>query len=205
MRYVLRPMEPGDVPVVTAIDRLSFPTPWPPSAFQHELKRERAYYYVLLRPEDGEPPGPDEGWGRWLRDLFAPVKESQIVGYVGFRLQSSEGHITTIAVHPDCRRQGLGDLLLLVALGKLLSLGVDVVTLEMRPSNTVAHQLYGKHGFEVTRRVPKYYRDDEDAWVMAVEAGSETYRRRWAALWRVLDERLRRAQVEIGQEDCELL
>jgi ribosomal-protein-alanine N-acetyltransferase len=197
-------MEPGDVPVVAAIDRLSFPTPWPPSAFQHELRRERAYYYVLLRPQSGESPSSDQGWGRWLRDLFAPARGSRIVGYTGFRLQGSEGHITTIAVHPDCRRRGFGDLLLLTALSKMVSRGVDVVTLEMRPSNDVAYHLYGKYGFEVRRSAPGYYRDGEDAWVMVAEVGSEAYGRRLAEHWRALNERLRRAQVEVRQDDTAL-
>jgi ribosomal-protein-alanine N-acetyltransferase len=198
MRYVLRPMEPGDVPVVAAIDRLSFPTPWPASAFQHELKRERAYYHVLIRPEDDAPLSSSRGWGRWLQQLFEPAKGSRIVGYVGFRLQGGEGHITTIAVHPEFRRRSLGELLLLVALDKMLTLGVDTVTLEMRPSNGVAFQLYRKYGFEVEHRQPGYYRDGEDALVMAAEVDSETYRRRLAERWSALRARRSRAQVEFG-------
>jgi ribosomal-protein-alanine N-acetyltransferase len=205
MRYMLRPMEPGDVPVVAAIDQVSFPTPWPSSAFQHELKRQRAYYYVLLRQGDDEPPEPDRGLGSWLRQVFDPSKESPIVGYVGFRLQGAEGHLTTIAVRPNCRQQGFGDFLLLVALGRMLALGVDMVTLEMRPSNEVAYRLYRKYGFEVRRRDPGYYRDGEDAWVMAAEVGGSGYRRGLAERWRALERRLRRAHVEVGQAGIERL
>jgi ribosomal-protein-alanine N-acetyltransferase len=203
MRYVLRAMEPGDVPVVAAIDKVSFPTPWPASAFRHELRRERAYYYVLLRLEHDEPLNSGRGWGRWLRQLFDSGDGSRIAGYMGFRLQGSEGHITTIAVHPEFRRTGLGDLLLLVALDKMLALGIDVVTLEMRPSNGVAYQLYRKHGFKVKHRQPGYYQDGEDAWVMAAEVGSESYRRGLAERWRALEERLHRAQVEVGRKDSD--
>jgi ribosomal-protein-alanine N-acetyltransferase len=196
-------MEPGDVPAVAAIDRLSFPTPWPSSAFQHELKRERAYYYVLLGPEEDELVSSDRGWGRWLRHLFDPVKGSRIVGYVGFRLEGSEGHITTLAVHPEHRRRGFGNLLLLVALDKMLTLGVDAATLEMRPSNDVAYRLYRKYGFDVKHREPGYYGDGEDAWVMVAEVAGETYRRRLTELERALDERLHRAQIGVGQRDEE--
>ena len=204
MRYTLRPMEPGDVPVVAAIDRLSFPTPWPSSAFQHELKRERAYYYVLLRrAEDDEPSDFDRGWGRWVRRVLDLAKESPVVGYVGFRLQDNEGHLTTIAVHPDCRQRGFGDLLLLVALDKMLALGVDTVTLEMRPSNYVAYRLYRKYGFAVQRKERRYYRDGEDAWLMAAEVGGNSYRRWLAKRRRVLEGRLRRGQVEVGREDSD--
>jgi ribosomal-protein-alanine N-acetyltransferase len=194
-------MEPDDVPVVAAIDRLSFPTPWPASAFRHELQRKRAYYYVLLRSEDGEPVGDDGGWARWVRRLFDPERESRIFGYVGFRLQASEGHITTIAVHPEFRRRGFGDLLLLVALDKMLARGVDLVTLEMRPSNGVAYQLYRKYGFEVNHRESRYYRDGEDAWVMQVEVGSRSYRQRLSERWKTLERRLRGSEVGIGRKN----
>jgi ribosomal-protein-alanine N-acetyltransferase len=200
MRYVLRPMEPGDVPAVAAIERLSFPTPWPSSAFQHELKRKRAYYYVLSERAEDEQSDSERGWGRWLRELFDPVTGSRVVGYVGFRLQGGGGHITTIAVHPDCRRRGFGDLLLLVALDRMLALGVDLVTLEMRPSNEIAYRLYRNYGFEVQRQAPGYYRDGEDAWVMAADAKGEAHRRRLAERRRALNRRLRLAQVEVGQE-----
>jgi ribosomal-protein-alanine N-acetyltransferase len=194
-------MEPGDVPAVAAIERLCFPTPWPTSAFHHELRRKRARYYVLLKSEDDEPLSSDRRWGCWLRQLFDRPKGTRIVGYVGFRLQGREGHITTLAVHPEFRRRGFGDLLLLTALDRMLTLGVDVATLEMRPSNNVAYQLYRKYGFKVTRRQPSYYRDGEDAWVMAAEVESEPYRRRLTERWRTVKERLRRAEVEIGQKD----
>jgi ribosomal protein S18 acetylase RimI-like enzyme len=91
-------------------------------------------------------------------------------------------------------------LLLLVALDKMLALGVGVVTLEMRPSNDVAYRLYRKYGFEVQRRAPGYYRDGEDAWVMAADAKGEAHRRRLAERRRALNRRLRLAQVEVGQE-----
>jgi ribosomal-protein-alanine N-acetyltransferase len=136
-----------------------------------------------------------------LHRFFESAKGSAIVGYVGFRRQDGEGHITTIAVHPDFRRRGLGEFLLLAALDKMLTLGVDRVTLEMRPSNDVAYQLYRKYGFAVERRQAGYYRDGEDAWVMAAQVRSKAYRRRLGEGWRALRERLRRSQVDIGQAD----
>jgi ribosomal-protein-alanine N-acetyltransferase len=205
MRYILRPMEPDDVPVVAAIDRLSFPTPWPASAFRHELQRKRAHYYALLRSDEDEATSSGRGWARWARRFFDAERGSRTVGYVGFRLQGSGGHITTIAVHPEFRGRGLGDLLLLAALDKMQARGVDVVTLEMRPSNGIAYQLYRKYGFEVKRREFGYYRDGEDAWVMAVEVEDVPYRDRLSERRQALERRLRRAEVGIGQKDSDPL
>ena len=199
MPYTLRPMEPGDVPVVAAIDRVSFPTPWPPAAFQRELGRAHAYYYVLLRPEGEEAPGSDRGWADRLRALFSLTRKGRIIGYVGFRLEGDEGHITTIAVRPDWRGEGFGDFLLVVALEKMLERGAEVATLEMRPSNDVAYALYRKHGFEVERRRHRYYQDGEDAWVMAADVRGEASLRRLASRRRALEERLRQAEIEVGR------
>jgi ribosomal-protein-alanine N-acetyltransferase len=198
-------MESGDVPVVAGIDRVAFPTPWPAAAFLRELRRDRAYYYVLLRPRGEEPPDSDGGWADRLRNLFNLARRSRIIGYVGFRLEGDEGHITTIAVRPDWQGQGFGDLLLVVALEKMLAGGAEVATLEMRPSNDVAYALYQKHGFEVERRRHRYYQDGEDAWVMAAEIDNEAYRRRLARQHRALKERLQREQIEVRQNGNPLL
>lgn len=197
MPFILRPMKPSDVPVVSAIDRLAFPTPWPAAAFRRELQRERAVYRVLLKPEQKTSSTSSEAG--WLRRLFKPMDDSRIIGYVGFRFQGSEAHITTIAVHPDWRARGLGELLLLVALGKMQACGVDAVTLEMRPSNQVAYRLYRKYGFRVVQLRRNYYQDGEDAWVMAVKLDDRSHQQRVTELREALKDRLDRQNIEVGQ------
>lgn len=200
MPFTLRPMEPRDVPVVVAIDRLSFPTPWSAAAFRRELQKEESTYSVLLKPEgDPDQTVADPG-SSWLQRLFNPAGSRRVIGYVGFRLQERRGHITTIALHPDWRGRGFGDLLLSVALQRLVTRGAEMVTLEMRPSNKVAYQLYRKYGFRVVRFRPDYYQDGEDAWVMSVEVG-EDYRERLAKLRDAVNQRLERRDIEVGQID----
>jgi ribosomal-protein-alanine N-acetyltransferase len=199
MSFTLRPMRARDVPVVVAIDRLSFPTPWPTGAFRRELQRERATYLVLVGPEEGVSQLSAPGEKGWLRRLFTTTEVGRIIGYVGFRLQEEGGHITTIAVHPGWRGRGFGGFLLWVALQRMVEHQVDVVTLEMRPSNDVAYRLYRKFGFGVVRFQPDYYRDGEDAWVMAASLGDQDYRRRLAELGELLTQRFRRQDIEVGQ------
>ncbi|MFW6115527.1 MAG: GNAT family N-acetyltransferase [Chloroflexota bacterium] len=199
MPYTLRPMEPGDIPVVAAIDRLSFPTPWSAAAFRRELKRGHTHYYVLLRPRGAERRSSQRGWRGRLHGLLDLVGRSRIVGYAGFRQEGREGHITTIAVHPDWRGLGLGELLLWVGLQKMVIWGVDEATLEMRPSNEVAFRLYQKYGFDVEARRYGYYQDGDDAWVMAVDVGGDEYGQLLAERRQALMQRLRREQIEVGQ------
>jgi ribosomal-protein-alanine N-acetyltransferase len=189
--YAIRPMEPGDIPSVVAIDQLSFPTPWSASSYAYELKhRNVSLFYVLLRPDsDGDPP-PERGWRRWLYSATGRRTQSRVIGYLGIRLRGSGIHISTIAIHPDWRGKGLGELLLLTAIEQATKMGRSVITLEVRPSNQIAQRLYQKYGFRFTGVHEGYYRDGENAWLMAVEIDQDAYRARLAKLRQVLESRL---------------
>ena len=169
-------MEPADVPAVMAIERVSFPTPWMASSFLYELNMStRSFYRVLLKPGTGDADRTARTWRRWLRDVMGREEENRVIGYVGFRMRSDEAHISTLAIHPDWRGKGLGELLLLSSVEHALRLGGSAVTLEVRASNQVAQNLYRKYGFQFTRIHRGYYRDGEDAWLMRVEVGGDAY------------------------------
>ena len=206
LSYVIRPMEPGDVPTVAAIERLSFPTPWPASSFLYELHHSRqSFYHVLLKPEIGQVRPLERGWRRRLRGLLGLAAESRVIGYVGFRFHSAEAHISTIAVHPGWRGRGLGELLLLTALEKALELGSSVISLEVRASNRVAQSLYRKYGFRFTSTHRGYYQDGEDAWLMEVEVSQDAYRTRLGLLRQALEAHLCDQQAGIGQNSGDTL
>jgi len=199
--YTVRPMEPGDVPIVAAIERLSFPTPWPTSSFLYELSnRTRSFYRVLLKAEGRGTASREGRWRRWLRGVIDRPEESRVIGYVGFRLQSAEAHISTVAVHPDWRGNGLGELLLLTAIEQALELGSSAVSLEVRASNRAAQNLYRKYGFRFTSVHRGYYRDGEDAWLMKVQIKQDAYRARLIRLRQMLEARLG-SQTDVGQND----
>ena len=206
LSYTIRPMEPGDVPMVVAIERLSFPTPWLASSFLYELNRSRqSYYHVLLKPETGATVPLWQRCRRWLQGAVGLPAKGPVVGYVGFRFRSTEAHISTIAVHPDWRGRGLGELLLLTALERALELGASMVSLEVRASNQVAQSLYRKYGFQFTSVHRGYYRDGEDAWLMGVEVHQDVYRDRLVGLRQRLEARLRRQRTGCGQNDGDTL
>jgi ribosomal-protein-alanine N-acetyltransferase len=80
----------------------------------------------------------------------------------------------------------------------MIARGVEMVTLEMRPSNKLAYKLYQKYGFCVVQFRRQYYRDGEDAWVMAVRM-NESYRERLTELRDAVKERFERQDIEVGQ------
>jgi ribosomal-protein-alanine N-acetyltransferase len=190
--YTIRPMELDDIPAVVAIDRLSFPTPWSPSSYSYELRhRHTSFYYVLLRPLTKKALEPEQRWRRWLQNVASlNTQESNVIGYLGLRLRNSGSHISTIAIHPEWRGNGLGELLLLTAIEHSLAMTCDKVTLEVRPSNPIAQKLYRKYGFQFTGIHAGYYRDGEDAWLMTVEIDRATYQTKLSKLRQALETRL---------------
>jgi ribosomal-protein-alanine N-acetyltransferase len=90
-----------------------------------------------------------------------------IIGYSGFWLVQDEAHVTTLAVHPDYRRQKIGERLLINNIIEARKLSANWLTLEVRASNEAAQKLYYKYNFRRLGVRPKYYQDNsEDALVL---------------------------------------
>src|SRR5512141_106232 len=80
------PMGAGDLDAVMEIERRSFPEPWTPGLFVHELKVPFSKT-ILARAANGS---------------------NAVVGYVCRWLIGDEVHILNLAVHPEHRQRGLG-------------------------------------------------------------------------------------------------
>jgi len=84
----------------------------------------------------------------------------ELVGYVVARrveLRRGLGEISSVAVAPAYRRQGLGTRLLEAGLAYLRQRGVRVVRLQVAPENAAARLLYQRLGFRPSRDLPHYY------------------------------------------------
>ena len=93
--------------------------------------------------------------------------EGKIVGYIIFH---SDGHIISIAVHPEWRRKGIGTALM----NKVFKRTGGKAMVEVRESNKIAINFYKKLGFVFKTRVPSYY-GDEDALIMVREWDSDEF------------------------------
>ena len=146
----IRPMSLADVERVVQIDRLSFALPWSERTYRLELTENSAAHLIVAELESR--------------------LEKLVIGYAGFWFIVDEAHISTLAVHPDFRRKGVGRRLLEEALNEALRLGAVIVTLEVRASNQIPIDLYKKFGFREKARKARYYRDNqEDALLMILE------------------------------------
>ena len=173
------PMAVDDITRVMEIDTLSFPLPWSPTSYRYELTQNPNSHFVVAvtggAPDPIAPKEPDSLVDRlnpshWFRPAPPPPPARQVVGYGGFWFIVDEAHISTIAVHPDWRGQGVGEILFVSMLEQALDLQAVTATLEVRVTNAAAQALYRKYEFEQTGRRKRYYRDNgEDALLMTAE------------------------------------
>ena len=134
---------------VMVIEKASFKDPWPPTTFMAEIEYPWSWFRVI---------GPPRKAGGL----------SRVNGFIICWVISRDMHLLNLAVLPGQYRKGIGGMLLENALSDFARLDGRYVSLEVRPSNRAAQELYRSFGFEVVGRLKQYYRrDNEDAIVMA--------------------------------------
>jgi ribosomal-protein-alanine N-acetyltransferase len=141
----IRSLGYSDLPQVIAIERRAFPTPWSLAMFVLELSKPSSICLAAVEG-DGSARGP-------------------LVGYLVCSRYADAWHLMNIAVDPPFRRRGIGAALLARLLEQA---GADAAyTLEVRPSNRPAIELYQRFGFRSAGMRPRYYQDTgEDAVIM---------------------------------------
>jgi ribosomal-protein-alanine N-acetyltransferase len=144
-------MTAADVDAVHEIETACFKTPWSKESFLHEIEENQCARYVVVR-EDGKA-----------------------IAYAGVWFIIDEGHITNIAVHPDKRGLGYGEMVTKAMIQLAADSGMNVMTLEVRRSNEIAQKLYHKLGFIDVGYRKKYYENTEDALIMFLEHMPEAH------------------------------
>lgn len=195
----LRPLLNEDIPQLGEIEKEAFPTVWPPTPFERELKNTVARYLTTWSPKrddvfDESFVYADSHNSPWVGMRFLnKIKQVlsifqktisvnyNILGYVGLWFMSEEAHITSIAVRKGWRGYGIGELLLIGAIDTAIDNGSNVVSLEVRVSNVVAQRLYEKYGFNRVGTRHRYYHDNsEDAAIMTTDPiGMDSYKERF--------------------------
>lgn len=212
MHYVVRPMRLADVPQATEIDKECFPTQWPPPPYKNDLLFNRpARYLVACKDENHAVPVEETeqrgaplnhflgGVRRFFYAAEASPASQRIVGLIGFWLMAGEAHITTIGVREAYLRLGIGELLLISAVELAMKRNAQVITLEVRASNSAAIALYEKYGFSRTGVRRGYYTDNrEDAVTMTTDTiTSAPFQSRFQRLKQAHAERWGPAQCQI--------
>ena len=140
-------MKEGHVAAVAELEKLCFADPWSEKSIASELNNPLALWLVAV--EDGS-----------------------LCGYIGSQSVMGESDMMNVAVHPDHRRKGVGEMLVL-ALCEALSKENASLALEVRASNAPAIALYEKLGFAQVGLRKNYYRNPkEDALILKKKIGS---------------------------------
>jgi [ribosomal protein S18]-alanine N-acetyltransferase len=136
-------MHRRDVRHVMPIEQRVYPRGWSKGVFVREIAQRTTRCYLTAKVG------------------------TTLVGYAGMLIAPDEAHITNVAVAPEWQRHKLASRLL-VAQARVASWrGSRALTLEVRPSNTGAQELYRKFGFVPAGMRKLYYRDpDEDGMIM---------------------------------------
>ena len=89
--------------------------------------------------------------------MLARDGDGDLTGFSLFRTVADEAELLLLAVAPDYRRRGIGQMLLDDFVERARDIGANRVHLEVREGNP-AVIMYRKAGFSLAGRRPKYYR-----------------------------------------------
>jgi len=142
----VRDMVVADLGAVLAIDEEVYPRPWSPSFFRQQL----------ALPE--------------TRVNRVAEIDGRVVGHAGLMMVADQGHVTTLAVHPEIQGSGIGTRLMADLCRAAVERRLVTITLEVRVSNLRARELYSRFGFIPVGAQSGYYSDTgEDALFMQVD------------------------------------
>jgi ribosomal-protein-alanine N-acetyltransferase len=136
-------MTADHVAKVAQLEAICFRDPWSERSIASELDNQLSFWLVAV--EDGE-----------------------VCGYIGSQTVMGESDMMNVGVHPDHRRKGIGEKLILSLVEGLKNeMDSHALTLEVRAFNTPAIALYQKLGFEQIGLRKNYYRNPrEDALIL---------------------------------------
>src|SRR5437016_11196344 len=147
LRVHIRWMIRRDMPEVLQTEQASFDFSWTEEDFLRCLRQRNCIGMVA---EQGE----------------------KVVGFMIYELHKAKLHILNFAVHPTCRRLGIGAQMIAKLISKLSSHPRTRITLEVRETNLHAQLFFHKQEFKAVRVLRAFYDDSgEDAFLMEYRFG----------------------------------
>jgi len=111
------------------------------------------------------------------RNCIGMVAEQgeKVVGFMIYELHKNRLHILNFAVHPSCRRSGVGAQMVAKLVSKLSSHRRTRISLEIRESNLAAQVFFRNQEFKAVRVLRSFYEDSgEDAYLMQFKLPTDT-------------------------------
>lgn len=140
----LTPMAERHLDDLAELERLCFAEPWTRAGLAAELSSGTAVFLVAERG-------------------------GETAGYAGMHCVCGECYVDNIAVFPRFRREGVGRALTGALIARARERNALFFSLEVRPSNTAAVELYRSLGLKEAGRRKDFYRSPpEDALIMTL-------------------------------------
>lgn len=127
---IIEELKESEISAIAEIEKLSFLKPWSEESIKSSFNSNSCRFFT--------------------------AKTDKIVGYIGLSIAADEGYILNVAVLPDYRGQGIGRNLVSFVIENY-SESLSFLTLEVRPSNKPAVNLYTSLGFKKVGERPSYY------------------------------------------------
>jgi ribosomal-protein-alanine N-acetyltransferase len=158
VQFTVRKYRPQDFRTLWKIDQSCFPpgisyTPFELKTFIHRW----GSFTLVAEAEPAARPGTEE--------TKADISHAILGFLVGERRRRS-GHIITIDVRSEARRHRVGTALLESAESRMRLWNCDLIRLETSVDNLAALSFYKRHGYTITKVVPRYYSNGLDALVL---------------------------------------
>lgn len=153
--YVIRRCEDSDLQAVIDINMAALPEHYSDYFFESIL-RELPEAFIVAETKD-----------KVIGYIMCKIE----FGFSNFRKLGfvKKGHVVSVAVLEEHRGKGVGKALMMEGTNGVLQRKADEIYLEVRVSNASAVKMYERLHFETKSRLRSYYRDGEDAYLMALE------------------------------------
>lgn len=176
--FVLRNYRKGDFDALYAIDQVCFDTgiAYSRGELQSFIERKQSFCIVAeAKVAASAKPGATgtASVSAGVRTSHAGPREAgggsgqRIAGFVLVEIHhQGYGHIITIDVLSEYRRQHLGTLLLEAAEEHVRKIDGFMMVLETAVNNQAALAFYDRHKYKVLKKLPGYYGKRLDAWFL---------------------------------------
>ena len=153
--YVIRKCEESDLPSVIEINMAALPEHYSDYFFESIL-RELPESFIVAE---------------YNNSIVGYIMCKIEFGFSNFRKLGfvKKGHVVSVAVLEEHRSKGIGKALMQEGINGVMCRKCDEIYLEVRISNNSAIKMYEKLSFQIKSRLRGYYRDGEDAYLMALE------------------------------------